>query len=63
MVYEGVEKATGEKYAIKCINKKYVKKKLLEREISIMTTIRHKNILFCKAVFESDTFIYLILEL
>jgi len=63
VVYEGTERGTGEKYAIKCINKKFIKKKLLEREIEIMTTIRHENILFCKAVFESDNFIYLILEL
>jgi len=63
IVYEASEKATGEKFAIKCINKKYIKKKLLEREIEIMTSIRHENILYCKAVFENESFIYLILEL
>jgi len=63
VVYEARDKTTGEKFAIKCINKKYIKKKLLEREIEIMTKIRHENILFCKAVYESDQFIYLVLEL
>ena len=62
-VFEAREKETGEKFAIKCINKKYIKKKLLEREIEIMTNIRHENILFCKAVFENETYIYLVLEL
>jgi len=35
----------------------------LEREIEIMTTIRHENILYCQAVFETDDHIYLVLEL
>jgi calcium/calmodulin-dependent protein kinase I len=63
VVYEAIEKSTKEHYAIKCINKKFIKKKLLEREIEIMTTIRHENILFCKAVYESENYIYLVLEL
>jgi len=62
-VYEATEIATGEKYAVKCINRKYIKQKLLDREIEIMTKIRHPNILYCKAVFESDQQIFLVLEL
>jgi serine/threonine protein kinase len=62
-VFEAVSKETGVKYAAKSIKKKYIKKTLLEREIEIMTRIRHDNILFCKEVYESDDYIYLILEL
>jgi len=63
VVYEAVEKSTGIKYAAKVINRNFIKQKLLDREIEIMTKIRHPNILFCKAVFESSKQIYLILEL
>jgi len=51
-------------YAVKRINKKkHIKQKLLDREIEIMTKIRHPNILFCKAVYENEQYIYLVLEL
>eukprot|EP01117_Protostelium_nocturnum_P013864 TRINITY_DN5217_c1_g1_i2.p1 TRINITY_DN5217_c1_g1~~TRINITY_DN5217_c1_g1_i2.p1 ORF type:complete len:275 (+),score=89.81 TRINITY_DN5217_c1_g1_i2:330-1154(+) len=63
VVYEGTEKKTGQKYAVKVISKKFIKAKLLEREIEIMTTIRHENVLFCKAVYEQDDAICLVLEL
>jgi len=63
IVYEAVEKSTGEKYAVKVIKRKFIKQKLLDREIEIMTKIRHPHILFCKAVFETTQFIYLVLEL
>jgi len=63
VVYEAVEKGTNDRYAIKVINRKYIKQKLLDREIEIMTKIRHDNILYCKAVFETDAYIYLVLEL
>jgi len=36
---------------------------LLEREIEIMTKLHHSNILHCKEIFETETFIYLVLEL
>jgi len=62
-VYEAIEKETGDKYAVKIINRKYIKQKLLDREIEIMTKIRHPNILFCKAVYETDSQICLVLEL
>jgi len=62
-VYEALEKSSGEKYAVKVINRKFIKQKLLDREIEIMTKIRHDNILFCKAVFETDQQIFLVLEL
>jgi len=63
VVYEAVERSTGERYAVKCISRKFIKQKLLEREIEIMTKIRHPNILYCKAVYETEQQIYLVLEL
>jgi len=62
-VYEGVHKVTKEKWAIKTIKKKMIKRKLLEREIEIMTKVKHPNILSAKEVFETDDHIYLVLEL
>jgi len=63
VVYEAVDKSSNIHYAIKRINRKHIKQKLLDREIEIMTKIRHENILFCKDVVESDQYIYLVLEL
>jgi len=63
IVYEGQEKSTKQMFAIKAINKKFIKQKLLKREIEIMTKLHHPNILHCKEVFETETFIYMILEL
>jgi len=62
-VYEGTQKTTKLSFAIKAINKKFIKQKLLEREIEIMTKLHHSNILHCEEIFETETFIYLILEM
>jgi len=62
VVFEGVEKSSRQRYAIKCIKKRHIKRKLLEREIMIMTQVRHDNILYCKEVFENDQFFFLVLE-
>jgi len=63
-VFEANVKTSGaEKVAIKVIKKKHIKKKFLEREITIMTKIRHSVILYCNEVYETDTTIYLVLEL
>jgi len=63
VVYEAKELSTGELYAIKRIKRKFIKKKLLQREIEIMKNLRHPNILYCKEVFETDQFISIVLEL
>lgn len=63
MVYEAKELSTGELFAIKRIKRKFIKKKLLQREIDIMKNLRHPNILYCKEVFETDQFISIVLEL
>jgi len=63
VVYEAIDKTSSIHYAIKRINRKHIKQKLLDREIEIMTKIRHDNILFCKDVVETEQYIYLVLEL
>ncbi|PRP76173.1 hypothetical protein PROFUN_15334 [Planoprotostelium fungivorum] len=63
VVFEGTERSTGIKYAVKVIKRSLIKQKLLDREIEIMTSLRHPNILFCKEVYEDDESIFLILEL
>jgi len=62
-VFLGTEKGTRQQFAIKAIKKQFIKKKLLDREIEIMTSIRHDNILYCKTVYETDQKIFLVLEL
>jgi len=62
-VFEGFDRTSKEKFAIKVVKKKHIKKKFLEREINIMMKIRHKGILLCHEVYETDTTIYLVLEL
>jgi len=64
-VFHATEKSTGRggEFAVKIIKKKYIqKKKLIEREIEIMTSVRHENILWCKEVFEDENEIALVLE-
>jgi len=63
VVYEAKELSTGQLYAVKRIKRKFIKKKLLQREIDIMKNLRHPNILFCKEVFETEQFISIVLEL
>jgi calcium/calmodulin-dependent protein kinase I len=64
IVKEGVNKATGKKVAIKSIRTRYIKNKLLIREIDIMKKVgNHPNILKLHEVFETKNFLYLVLEL
>ena len=47
IVKDGTNKKTGEKVAVKYIEKKYVQEKHIEqlrREIAIMTKVDHKNV-------------------
>jgi len=63
-VKEGVNKATGKKVAIKSIRTKFIKTKLLMREIDIMKKVgNHPNILKLYEVYESNNYLYLVLEL
>ena len=62
----GTHKITGEKVAIKILDKKKIleetDKTRLEREIKIMKIIRHPNIVHLYNVIETNQFIYLIME-
>jgi len=63
IVKKGRNKKTGKEYAIKCIQKKYIKLHLLEREIKIMKKLKHPHILPLIEVFENKDYIFLVLEL
>jgi len=67
VVREGIKKATGEKYAIKCIGKEHMEGedeiKLLLREVQIMKKIDHPNVLKLYEVFEDEENFYLVTEL
>jgi serine/threonine protein kinase len=57
---------TGEKYALKTLQKKNMPadaKEKYHREISMMAQLDHPNILRLHEYFENDSFIYLILDL
>jgi predicted Ser/Thr protein kinase len=65
VVYEGMEKSTGKKVAIKVIDKKKQdagQLKLLEREITIMQKLKHPNIVGLVDVFTTDLNIFMVLE-
>jgi len=66
IVKEATQKATGEKYALKFIDKKFVDQEdlvLLRREIDIMKKVSHKNVLSLKEIYESKDNITLVMEL
>jgi tRNA A-37 threonylcarbamoyl transferase component Bud32 len=66
IVKKGKNKRTGDEVAIKCINKKNLKKdelQLLTREISIMQKLRHKSIIQLIDIFETPNELFLVLEL
>ena len=65
IVYDGTSKATGQKVAIKVIDKKKQDGEqlvLLQREIDIMKRLKHPNIVALYDVFDDPTHISLVLE-
>jgi len=65
VVKEGIRKASGKRYAVKCISKKLIDKKelqLLEREIDIMKKLQHPNIIQLMEVIDTADTLYLVLE-
>jgi len=66
VVKEGVDKVTGERIAIKFIEKKFVDQeelKLLGREIDIMKKVQHRNVLRLIEIYETDHHLSLVMEL
>jgi len=64
----GVDRKTGQKYAIKVIDKKKMsitskRKDSLMDEVNVLTKVHHDNIISIKEVFETQKNLYLVLEL
>eukprot|EP00111_Clytia_hemisphaerica_P000286 TCONS_00000725-protein len=65
-VNEAIRIDSGEKFAVKVINKEKAGSaavKLLEREVAIMKKVDHPNIIFLEEVLETQTKMYLVMEL
>jgi calcium/calmodulin-dependent protein kinase I len=65
-VREGRNRTTGEKVAVKFIEKKFVDQeelKLLQREIDIMARVQHTNVLRLFEIFDTDQKLSLVMEL
>jgi len=66
VVREGIHKETGDKVAIKIIEKQNAGEEelqLLQREIDIMEKLHHKNIIALIETYDEPDYIYLVLEL
>ncbi|XP_060223059.1 serine/threonine-protein kinase 33 isoform X2 [Meriones unguiculatus] len=66
MVSEAIDKETGAKWAIKKVNKEKAGSsavKLLEREVNILKSVKHKHIIHLEQVFETPQKMYLVMEL
>lgn len=65
-VYEVTSKATNERCAVKCIEKRILEKgrniKLLRREIDNMLHVDHPNVLKLMEIFEDDKWFYMVME-
>jgi serine/threonine protein kinase len=62
VVYEATSKKTGEKFAVKMINKKLVKTQRLKTEVEILKKVKHEHVLpFIEAVEDSKS-VYLVLH-
>lgn len=63
VVRRGKNKQTNELVAVKCVEKANMRRRQLAREIEILTTITHPNVISLKDVFEDEQHVYLVLEL
>ncbi|XP_071791570.1 serine/threonine-protein kinase 33-like [Asterias amurensis] len=66
VVLEATHNETGDKWAIKLVNKEKAGSsavKLLEREVAILKKVQHKHIIHLEAVYETSQKMYLVLEL
>ncbi|XP_048113806.1 calcium/calmodulin-dependent protein kinase 1Db isoform X1 [Alosa pseudoharengus] len=59
------EKATGKRFAVKCIPKKALrgKESSIENEIAVLRKIKHENIVALEDIYESSHHLYLIMQL
>lgn len=63
-VRAAVNKKTGEKVAVKIVQKKFIKKDLIDREIDVMRSIDpHPSLLKLYETFDTERNLYLVLEL
>jgi serine/threonine protein kinase len=63
VVFLGVHRKTGEKYAIKVIDKANVDVSRLESEVAILKKVQHPNIIALKEFFDTPKKLYLVMEL
>lgn len=66
IVYLATQRATGQQYAVKVINKKDLGKdyeKNLKMEVDILKKVNHPNIIALKELFDTPDKLYLIMEL
>lgn len=61
----GIDKKTGEKVAVKIIDKSKVEEspQLLQNEIDIMAKVHHPHVVGLKAVFDTDATLFIVMEL
>jgi len=65
-VYLATQRASGQQYAVKVINKKDLGKdyeKNLKMEVDILKKVNHPNIIALKELFDTPDKLYLIMEL
>lgn len=63
VVHLGVHKKTGEKFAIKVIEKNEMDTSRLETEVNILKKVQHPNIIHLKEFFDTPKKLYLVMEL
>jgi len=65
IVYEGLHKQTGRKFAIKQLLKEKIVdlNKVKDREINIMASVNHPHVVHLEEVYEDSIYLHLVLEL
>lgn len=60
----GIDKVTGERVAIKIVNKELVEREeTLNNEIEILSKVDHENIVRMHAIFDTPEHLFIIMEL
>jgi calcium/calmodulin-dependent protein kinase I len=64
VVKSAIEKSTGERFAIKMIDKKLVgHNNMVQNEVAILKRVNHANIISMKDIYESETHLFVVMEL